>query len=98
MQSTGHSSMPDLSSRSTQGCAMMYVTSERLFRLCPQGVRSKYYGSRKPGGSACLHSTRSRGTCVFHPAGMARWRRPKEPGIPHLVQPELAGVGDQPGG
>src|SRR6516165_9446753 len=38
MQSTGHSSMQDLSSRSTQGCAMMYVTSELLFRLCPQGV------------------------------------------------------------
>src|SRR5690349_16345718 len=38
MQSTGHSSMQDLSSRSTQGCAMMYVTSELLFRLCPLGV------------------------------------------------------------
>src|SRR5215831_57887 len=32
MQSTGHSSMHDLSSTSTHGCAMMYVTSELLFR------------------------------------------------------------------
>src|SRR5437660_11567572 len=35
MQSTGHSSMHALSSTSTQGCVMMYVTSELLFRLRP---------------------------------------------------------------
>src|ERR1035438_9317685 len=35
MQSTGHSSMHDLSRMSTQGCAMMYVTSELLFRHHP---------------------------------------------------------------
>src|SRR6185437_7834537 len=31
MQSTGHSSMHALSSTSTQGCAMMYVTSDSSF-------------------------------------------------------------------
>src|SRR5580693_6038715 len=37
MQSTGHSSMHALSSRSTQGSVMMYVTSELLFHRPPAG-------------------------------------------------------------
>src|SRR6202042_267845 len=57
MQSTGHSSMHDLSRTSTQGCAMMYVTSELLFRHYPGGSGASQY----PGpGQVCREGGRSR--------------------------------------
>src|ERR1700722_11880077 len=43
MQSTGHSSMHDLSSTSTQGCAMMYVTCELLFHPALAGRLSAQF-------------------------------------------------------
>src|SRR5262249_13623145 len=64
----------------------------------PRGPGPKYCGSRRPGSSACLHSTRSRGSGVFRPPGMAFRARPPVPGIAHFMQLELAGVGYQPGG
>src|ERR1039458_93454 len=38
MESTGHSSMQDLSRTSTQGCAMMYVTSDSSSGIIPVGL------------------------------------------------------------
>src|ERR1700685_4856022 len=67
MQSTGHSSMHDLSRTSTQGCAMMYVTSELLFRHYPGGSGASQY----PGpGQVCREGGRSRGPGpLVSPAG-----------------------------
>src|ERR1039457_2466226 len=67
MQSTGHSSMQDLSRTSTQGCAMMYVTSELLFRHYPGGSGASQY----PGpGQVCREGgrVRARGRQFHRPA------------------------------
>src|SRR5437764_12924785 len=88
MQSTGHSSMHDLSSTSTHGCAMMYVTSELPFRHDP-GSRSQYRCTRQrscarlrkgglhPGGIAGyqLAITSPR------PAAALSWVQPAEPDV-----------------
>src|ERR1700730_2647642 len=113
MQSTGHSSMHDLSSTSTQGCAMMYVTSElprRVLGACSSSiaVEGKYRahpvvlrsspGRRDRRLSAELDDTRRRCARVTGPAVIAGGRLPLITAVAHLVDAVAGGMRHQPGG
>src|SRR5215469_14046944 len=86
MQSTGHSSMHPLSSTSTQGRAMMYVTS--------------YHSSSVPTDrrvSAELYALRGCGGDRAGPSSGAVGRRPPVARVSHVSDPVLGSVRDQPG-
>src|SRR5438477_10302278 len=84
MQSTGHSSMHDLSSTSTQGCAMMYVTCELLHRPALAGRLSAQFDAT--GGRSAIAG----------PAPAARRLAPLIAGVADGADPVGRGVRYQP--